>query len=108
MNTAAKALRLAAILWLAPLVAGCFQDDGGYRARAAEMRALSNATFKQVGGSCEDPAACAQDEAGFAYAKRAKIANPDDCPKASEDFNDGCQKYGDAVQAAVEKARRGS
>jgi len=88
-------------------LSACYEDDGGAHARALEMRVLARQSFAQAGGRCGDPAECAQKEAGFAYAKRALIADPDDCPsKGDEDFIDGCQQYGYAIDAAVKAARK--
>src|SRR5580700_11148391 len=79
---------VAALLGLGFLTA-CYEDDGGSRARAAEMKVLARQSFAQAGGNCSDPAECVQKQAGFAYAKRALIADPDDCPaKGDEDFID--------------------
>lgn len=90
------------------LLAACYVDDGGARARAAEMRTLAGQSFTQAGGRCDDPEDCAQREAGFAYAKRAQLTDPDDCrAKGGEDFINGCQQYGDAIEAAMKAARRG-
>jgi len=97
---------LATCLWLGALcpLSACYQDDGGARVRALEMQRLAHESFAQAGGRCDDPTECAQKEAGFAYAKRARIADPDDCPrKGDEDFIDGCQQYGYAIDAALRR-----
>ena len=89
-------------------IAGCYEDDGGARARAAEMKVLAPQSYTQAGGACSDPGECARSEAGFAYAKRARLTDPDDCPvKGDEDFIDGCQQYGDDIEAAIKAARKG-
>jgi hypothetical protein len=102
--------RLAASVWAAclPLLAGCYEDDGGAHARAREMRALAPQTYLQAGGACDDAAECGRKQAGFAYAKRAELTDPDDCPaKGDPDFIDGCQQYGDDIEAAIKAARKG-
>jgi hypothetical protein len=91
------------------LVAACGQvDDGGAKARAAEMRALAGQSFRQAGGTCDDADECARKEAGFAYAKRAALTDADDCAHKGDDaFVDGCEQYGYAIDAAVKEARGG-
>jgi hypothetical protein len=86
----------------------CYEDDGGSHARAAEMKLLGRQSFAEAGGRCDDPDECARRQAGFAYARRALVADPDDCPaKGDEDFIDGCQQYGYAIETAVKAARKG-
>jgi hypothetical protein len=103
------AAAIAARLCLAVLgLSACYEDDGGFNARAAAMKVLARQSFEEAGGRCGDLDECAQREAGFAYAKRAQIADPDDCPtKGDGDFIDGCQQYGHAIDAAVTAARKG-
>jgi hypothetical protein len=97
---------LVGAAWL-PLLGGCYEDDGGARARAREMQALAPQSYRQAGGACDDAAECAQKAAGFAFAKRARLSDPDDCPaKGDADFIDGCQQYGDDVEAAIKTARQ--
>jgi len=90
------------------LLSACYEDDGGARARAVAMKVVAGQSFAETGARCGDPAECAQKQAGFAYAKRALIADPDDCPaKGDEDFIDGCQQYGYAIDAATKTDRKG-
>lgn len=99
---------LAVAAALLPLLAGCLEDDGGAHARAVEMRRLALMSYRQAGGACDETAECARKEAGFDYAKRAQLTDPDDCPaKADPDFVDGCQQYGDNIEAAIQAARKG-
>ena len=103
-----------AVRWLglaggALALAACGQvDDGGAAARAAEMRVLAGQSFRQAGGTCDDADECARKAAGFAYAKRAQLADADDCAHKGDDaFVDGCEQYGYAIDAAVKAARKG-
>jgi hypothetical protein len=70
------------------------------------MRALSHETFAQAAepGRCAE-GGCERQEAGFAYAVRVQMIDPDDCyHKGDEDFVEGCRQYGEDLDAAVEKA----
>jgi len=100
---------IAILILAAALLSGCGQvDDGGAKARAAEMRVLSQQSFRQAGGNCDDADECARKEAGFAFAKRAALTDPDDCAHKGDDaFVDGCEQYGYAIDAAVKAARKG-
>jgi len=88
------------------LVGACEVDDGGARARAVAMKLLARETFAQAAapGRClhDD---CARQQAGFAYAVRARVIDPDDC-KGDEDFVEGCRQYGEDLDRAVDKALR--
>ena len=107
MLAASVVTRFAAPLALAILLAACGGDDGGAHARVLEMKVLAPLSFRQAGGVCDDADECARKEAGFAYAKRAQLTDPDDCPARDEDFTDGCQQYGDDIEAAMKAARKG-
>ena len=99
-------IRFLAIAVLGALTA-CYEDDGGAHGRAAAMKALASKSYRQDGGGCDDAGECARKEAGFAFAKRALRTDPDDCPANGEpDFIDGCQRYGDDIEAAIKAARK--
>ncbi|MFI4933026.1 MAG: hypothetical protein ACHP7N_00240 [Caulobacterales bacterium] len=100
-----RAAQPAAYAFLA-LLAACFQDDGGVRARAVAMKTLSPMSFAQAAepGRClkED---CGHQKAGFAFAKRARLTDPDDCyHMGDEDFVEGCRQYGEDIDSLVKKA----
>jgi hypothetical protein len=86
------------------LLCACEADDGGAQARAREMKVLAGETFSQAAepGRClhDD---CARQQAGFAYAIRERVIDPDDC-KGDEDFVEGCRQYGEDLDRAVDKA----
>jgi len=103
LNAVAIAIGAVAVLSLAD---GCEYHDGGARARAAAMRVLSKENFAQAAeaGRCAQDE-CASQEAGFAYAKRARLIDPDDCyHKGDEEFVEGCRQYGEDLDAAVARA----
>ena len=89
-------------------IGGCFQDDGGARVAKTKIHDLTTKSFVQAGGSCDDADECSRREAGFEYAKHHRLADPDDClaMKGDDDFLDGCETYGDDIEAAVQAARK--
>jgi hypothetical protein len=87
------------------LFAACSRFDRADQARAEEIKKLSNQTFAQAAefGRCAHDG-CARQEAGFAYAKRNGLANPDGCyGKGDEDFVEGCRQYGEDIDAAYRR-----
>jgi hypothetical protein len=86
-------------------LASCSRFDRANQARADEIKKLSKQTFKQAAefGRC-DHDECSRQEAGFAYAKKNGIANPDGCyGKGDEDFVEGCRQYGEDIDAAYRR-----
>lgn len=87
------------------LLAGCSRFDRANAARAEEIRKLSQETFAQAAehDRCSN-ASCARQEAGFAYAKRNRVENPDGCAgKGDEDFVEGCRQYGEDIDEAYRR-----
>jgi len=85
--------------------AGCSRFDRANEARAEEIRKLSHETFAQAAehDRCSN-VSCARQEAGFAYAKRNHVENPDGCVgKGDEDFVEGCRQYGEDVDEAYRR-----
>ncbi len=96
------------------VLAGCGQYHRANDARAEEIRKLSHETYAQA-ARADDPddpddpdrcsdVSCAREEAGFAYAKRNRVENPDNCAgKGDDDFVRGCRQYGEDVEAAYQR-----
>ncbi len=87
------------------LLASCGRYQRAEQARAAEIDKLQQQTFAQAAE--EDRCAgvsCARQEAGFAYAKKNHMANPDWClGKGDEGFVEGCRQYGEDIQEAYQR-----
>jgi len=87
--------RIIACVALVVVCASCYEDDGGAHQNALKAKSLAKKSFKEAGGVCADTVECADRAAGFEYAKRLQMTDPDDClRKGNEDFVDGCQFYG--------------
>jgi hypothetical protein len=87
------------------LLASCGGYDRAYQARAAEINKLQHETFAQAaeGNRCAN-VSCAGQEAGFAYAKKNNMSNPDGClGKGDEDFVEGCRQYGENIEQAYQR-----
>ena len=90
------------------LLASCGPYYRAYQARAAEINKLQHETFAEAAehDRCAD-VSCARQEAGFAYAKKNNIANPDGClGKGDEDFVEGCRQYGEDIEQAYQRFAR--
>jgi hypothetical protein len=66
-------------------------------------RELAHRRFAEVDPDhdCDD---CARQEAGFAFARRKRMIDPDRCPRDDEDFREGCRAYGERIEAEEAKA----
>ena len=87
------------------LIGVCSRFDRANQARAEEIKTLSHQTFKQAAefGRC-DHEDCSRQEAGFAYAKKDGLANPDGCyGKGDEGFVEGCRQYGEDIDVAYRR-----
>ncbi len=73
------------------------------RLAAAVEREMTGKSFRQIDPD-HDCGDCARQEAGFAYARRERMRNPDGCPQDDEDFQEGCRAYGEQVEAVEERA----
>jgi hypothetical protein len=96
---------VCAVLSGLALLAGCSRYERAYQARAEEIRKLSNETFAQAAehDRCLK-VSCARQEAGFAYAKKNRVENPDGClGKGDEDFEEGCRQYGEDIDEAYRR-----
>jgi hypothetical protein len=105
MSAAPRALKTCILLSCLILGASCSRWDRANQARAEEIKKLSKQTFKQAAedGRC-DHDDCSRQEAGFAFAKKNSLGNPDECygkgDKADEGFMEGCRQYGENIEAA--------
>lgn len=70
---------------------------------AAVERQLARKRFREVDPE-HDCGDCARQEAGFAYAQRRRLHNPDGCPRDDGDFQEGCRAYGEHVEAREAQA----
>jgi hypothetical protein len=87
------------------LLACCSRYDRAYQARANEVRKLAQETFEQAAEQdrCLN-VSCVRQEAGFAYAKRNRLENPDGClGKGDQDFMEGCRQYGEDIEEAFQR-----
>ena len=94
------------------LLASCGPYYRAHQARAAEIHKLQHETFAEAAKEDappgeEDPCAnvsCAPQEAGFAYAKKNNMANPDGClGKGDAAFVEGCRTYGEDIEQAYQR-----
>lgn len=91
------------------LLASCGPYDRASQARAAEIDKLQHETFAKA---AEDDnlcahVSCARQEAGFAYAKKNNMTNPDQCVgKGDGDFVEGCRQYGEDIEQAYQRYAR--
>jgi len=87
------------------LLASCGRFDRANRARLDEIRKLSHETFAQAAerDRCLYDS-CAEQEAGFAYAKKNRLENSDGClGKGDGDFVEGCKQYGEDISDAYHR-----
>ncbi len=93
------------------LFAGCGRYDRANQARDEQIRKLSHETYAQA-AQADDPndpdrcsdVSCAREEAGFAYAKKNGVTNPEACRgKGDGGFVEGCRQYGQDVEAAYQR-----
>ena len=92
------------------VLAGCSRFDRANDARAQEVEKLSHETFAQAAESnrCAN-ISCAPQEAGFAYAKKNRVQNPEGClGKGDEDFVEGCRQYGENIDEAYRRIAAGA
>jgi hypothetical protein len=66
-------------------------------------RELAHMRFAEVDPD-HDCGDCARQEAGFAFARRQPMIDPDRCPRDDEDFREGCRAYGERIEAEEAKA----
>jgi hypothetical protein len=66
-------------------------------------RELAHRRFAEIDPD-HDCGDCARQEAGFAFARQARMIDPDRCPPGDEDFREGCRAYGERIEAAEAKA----
>lgn len=111
---------LGAILVVGVLLFGAYKcTEGGADRSAANMPspaaesrlddaaedAVAGTTYRDQGA----PYGCTQDcsghEAGYQWAERREIHDPDECGGNSQSFIEGCRAYAEAYQAARENAR---
>ncbi len=105
MPPAPRALTTCIVLSGLILSASCSRFDRANQAREAEIRTLSTQTFRQASesGRC-DHDDCSRQEAGFAYARKNGMTNPDGCyGKGDKDFVEGCRQYGEDIEAAYHR-----
>jgi hypothetical protein len=102
MSAASRALKICIVLSCLVLEASCSPFDRANQARAEEIKRLAKQTFEQAAedGRC-DHDDCSRQEAGFAFAKKNRLGNPDECDgKGDRDFVEGCRQYGENIEAA--------
>jgi hypothetical protein len=66
-------------------------------------RELAHKRFGEVDPD-HDCDGCARQEAGFAFARRERMIDPDRCPSRDADFGEGCRAYGERIEAEEAKA----
>lgn len=80
--------------------------DDRMEARLARVqREMAHKRFVDV-DLAHDCGDCARQEAGFAFARRRRIDDPDRCPSADEDFREGCRAWGERLEAEEARAER--
>ena len=78
--------------------------DTSEAAQQSAIDELEDQTYEDVMGSDECTEDCSGHNAGWEWAKKNEMLNPDDCSGDSESFIEGCKAYGEEVERRVDES----
>ncbi|MFZ1007838.1 MAG: hypothetical protein WAN65_13430 [Candidatus Sulfotelmatobacter sp.] len=78
--------------------------DAAEAARQSAIDELEDQSYEDVMGSDECTQDCSGHNAGWEWAKKNQMLNPDDCGGDSESFIEGCKAYGEEVERRADES----
>ena len=82
--------------------------DAKDAARQNAIDNLEDQTYEDVMGSDACTEDCSGHDAGWEWAKKHEIFDPDECSGNSDSFIEGCKAYGEEVERRTNDAEGGS